>query len=559
MRNTHSNNDRFLWARLQIEELCYAENEEAIHQVLDHLPRTLRETYDRIVLRVSRKPRGPELLKTAQRVLRWIISARRPLSSSELGEAIAIRWDDKTLNQQRVVCTDMHILEACSNLVVQATDGTIRLAHHTVQEYLTQAADPDLADMGRSPSLQLGDTHALITNACLTYLLFTDFRTQVATSSHLDISSAMLGSHLARVAGATKHSTLMPVVASIKALKDNPVRQARLQVPQIKRNQSLVKKYLMLDYISNNWHWHAQRWWINNKRASAAKGNRLSSTDRTFGRLEKVVFLKDTCASHQPWNLPQYQPSSSVQSESFNRRLLEWSIQMDYAVMLEILESSLSDHRSWPVPKAVPKISTDEEYFSKEVELLYAADLFQACRTGSESVTLWLARRYKRIFPDPVHGELVVKAFAWINYLGGMTLETSYSVADALHLGAHVEIDELRRGFSRLLEDRDYLRMPGYIALCIRMCHLEELTLLQDTANRDDATALRTICETICITPTASWPMEDWRKAIWACVGGEYDSVNCSRLADCFTPSPRPAHSNHCTFEALLSVECAVI
>ena len=67
-----------------------------------------------------------------------IVCAKRPLTIDELKEAVAIRKGDKELNMERIPADDdSRILQCCANLILfDRTDHTIRLAHHTVRQFL---------------------------------------------------------------------------------------------------------------------------------------------------------------------------------------------------------------------------------------------------------------------------------------------------------------------------------------------------------------------------------------------------------------------------------------
>src|SRR5882757_8108450 len=95
--------DRFRWAICQLEVLrhCFP---SSIRQILEELPESLDETYERI-LREIRKPNQGH----AHRLLQCLVAAVRPLRVEELAEVLAVdcnaeaiprlnpgwRWEDQ--------------------------------------------------------------------------------------------------------------------------------------------------------------------------------------------------------------------------------------------------------------------------------------------------------------------------------------------------------------------------------------------------------------------------------------------------------------------------------
>lgn len=121
----------FLWARLQIENLCdpqrmmvVSDVEDALHQ----LPATLFELYSGILGRIDRiAPRGRLL---ATKTLTWLLCAREPLQPSTLVEMLQSSGSEDPLHVQDV-------LGLCGNLVVLDDSlDLFRFAHASVREYL---------------------------------------------------------------------------------------------------------------------------------------------------------------------------------------------------------------------------------------------------------------------------------------------------------------------------------------------------------------------------------------------------------------------------------------
>ena len=149
-----------------------------MRHILDELPESLDETYERI-LREIRKPNQGH----AHRLLQCLVAAVRPLQVKELAEVLAFdfsvegapslnpswRWE----NQEEAV------MSACSSLVVIVKDGDsqiVQFSHFSVKEFLTanRLAEP-IRDVSRY-HIRLEAAHTILARACLGVVLQLDDR-----------------------------------------------------------------------------------------------------------------------------------------------------------------------------------------------------------------------------------------------------------------------------------------------------------------------------------------------------------------------------------------------
>ena len=66
----------------------------------------------------------------------WMVCARMLLRVEELQEAVAFDSEDKSWNAYKIPDGDK-LIKSCHGLVVRDKEnGIVRLAHHTVQQYL---------------------------------------------------------------------------------------------------------------------------------------------------------------------------------------------------------------------------------------------------------------------------------------------------------------------------------------------------------------------------------------------------------------------------------------
>ena len=137
----------------------------SVQRTLTELPESLDETYERILKEVKKPNRD-----LAQRVLQSLVVATRPLSVAELGEVLAVDFDDAEgiprLNPGwRWEDQEEALLIACSSLIAIVKAGNSRLvqfSHFSVKEFLTSSR---LATMGGEVSkfhINLGPAHTIL-------------------------------------------------------------------------------------------------------------------------------------------------------------------------------------------------------------------------------------------------------------------------------------------------------------------------------------------------------------------------------------------------------------
>ena len=150
----------------------------SVPRILEELPESLDETYERILKEIRKPNKGH-----AHRLLQCLVAAVRPLEVKELAEVLAFdfntegipklnlgwRWEDQ----------EEAVMSACSSLVIIVKDGesrVVQFSHFSVKEFLT--ADR-LAEPIRDVSLyhiRLEAAHTILVRACLGILLQLDDR-----------------------------------------------------------------------------------------------------------------------------------------------------------------------------------------------------------------------------------------------------------------------------------------------------------------------------------------------------------------------------------------------
>ncbi|KAH0559449.1 hypothetical protein GP486_004039 [Trichoglossum hirsutum] len=167
----------FRWVVCQLDELRKCLKVETLRKALKSLPKTLDDTYARILLNIDE-----DYAQDALKVLQWLSFSNRPLRIEEVAEVVAVDLEsDPQFDSNRRLSEPHDLLIICSSLItvssttLELSNGTLeeteelRLAHFSVKEYLTSErirAGP--ASKFHIPEIP---AHLSIAQTCLVYLL----------------------------------------------------------------------------------------------------------------------------------------------------------------------------------------------------------------------------------------------------------------------------------------------------------------------------------------------------------------------------------------------------
>nr|OQO29284.1 hypothetical protein B0A51_04078 [Rachicladosporium sp. CCFEE 5018] len=108
----------FRWAGCQLDVLAQCATKDKVRRALKELPKTLDDTYDRIVRSIE----GGENAQEAIKILTWLAYSERPLEIDELLEATGIFLDDvPRFDRDEVLADPRDVLRICSSLVSMTT------------------------------------------------------------------------------------------------------------------------------------------------------------------------------------------------------------------------------------------------------------------------------------------------------------------------------------------------------------------------------------------------------------------------------------------------------
>jgi len=183
--------------------------------MLEELPETLDETYERVLREINKAKR-----EHAHRLLQCLTVAVRPLRIAELAEVLAVNFGTasgvatSTLNPDwRWEDQEQAVLSTCSSLIAvvdEDGDQVIQFSHFSVKEFLTS---PRLAGASADVShfhILLEPAHTILAKACLGTLLRLD--------DHIDKYSAKDRFPLARYAAEhwAKHAQFEDVSSQLQ-------------------------------------------------------------------------------------------------------------------------------------------------------------------------------------------------------------------------------------------------------------------------------------------------------------------------------------------------------
>ncbi|KAL5585678.1 hypothetical protein FOVSG1_013370 [Fusarium oxysporum f. sp. vasinfectum] len=155
----------FLLAELHMDYLLSKSTPGDIEDALTDIPRGisgLGMLYDQAMERINNQKGGWR--ETTNKVLYWIVHAKRPLSTAELQHAVAVRPRAVGLNHKYLLGVEDLISDCAGLVTVDEKSNTIRLVHYTTQEYFE-----------RTKNRWFPNAEEDITQTCATYLLFSEF------------------------------------------------------------------------------------------------------------------------------------------------------------------------------------------------------------------------------------------------------------------------------------------------------------------------------------------------------------------------------------------------
>jgi len=197
----------FLWVALLIHSLCTLHTDEAIRDALSHLPRDLSQIYSQLLERQMEPG-----IKYQRRIFELITAAQRPLTTSEIREALSVTIGDTTWSTAKLINDVYSTLATCGCLViVDEEELTVRFVHPTVEQFLFER----YLDLS-GDSMSIDACHKTMAEVIVTYLNFGVFMTDIST---FRIPHVNVGSTPSKVISSTMASSKSAQSIALRLLK----------------------------------------------------------------------------------------------------------------------------------------------------------------------------------------------------------------------------------------------------------------------------------------------------------------------------------------------------
>ncbi|KAF7975437.1 hypothetical protein HWV62_9569 [Athelia sp. TMB] len=156
----------FRWVSLQVDAINKCKNKRELKVQLNSLPKGLDATYTRIFERSE----CPDYL---ERLMQWLVFSKCSLTVAELAEVLAVDFStgDVPFYDPDLQCKIPALIWSICNGLVTEFEGTVKLAHFSVKEYVVKRVKPK-AEAQFSTSEQF--SHSLIAQDCIAQLLHFD-------------------------------------------------------------------------------------------------------------------------------------------------------------------------------------------------------------------------------------------------------------------------------------------------------------------------------------------------------------------------------------------------
>ncbi|KUJ07177.1 uncharacterized protein LY89DRAFT_370709 [Mollisia scopiformis] len=314
----------FLWVEFQLNDLCDAESDCGIKNVLENLPRSLSETYDRLLSRIEGRDRATMI----ERMFKWLVCARQPLRVEELREGVAFTIDDLEWDQDKIVTDLNRLVRACSNLVVIDVETQIvQLSHYTVEQYLLQN-DAAAFHFTRE------DAEIMAGEFCLAYLSFSNFETKV-TPYRENTNTNLVA--LGRIAqNRLLVSPYHPGQAAIRAwnsIRKSDVSPIDFDMTEYTRKRPVIHKtseFSCLQYVIDNWLVHTGPV----LQQGVDQDNRSHRINQLF---RDLVLHKELPFEFRPWagHLP-------IDDTRVPKALFGWGLMKNHSSLIQLAQNILS-------------------------------------------------------------------------------------------------------------------------------------------------------------------------------------------------------------------------
>ncbi|KAF4444283.1 NACHT domain-containing protein [Fusarium austroafricanum] len=261
----------FLWLSLEVEDICpkYSQDlrsDAEILTILENLPKSLPEAFDRALTRIEDHSVGSKIFKL-------VAAAERSLTADELRVASSIKPGNKVWRPSLLIRSAKTLLSRYggSLLDLDEEDSGIRFIHYSVLLHLTEApVDPRAAAF----HFDLSEAQIMMGSVCVTYLNISIFETRVSNAQRVSFgqvpertAESVTSNRLSRNAWTVlkRHSRQADIKVDLEKLSHDLCSQ---------KWEDESEAYVFLEYAKKHW---------------------LSATRDILGNVEHNVYVLWTC------------------------------------------------------------------------------------------------------------------------------------------------------------------------------------------------------------------------------------------------------------------------
>ena len=254
-----------------------------------------------------------------ERIFRWIIAAKRPLSIEEMHEAIAIEPGQQYMDASRLLNDTSQMIIACGNLVIiDEEDLSLQFAHHSVKQFLISG--PSVSAL-KSFSLSLEQADFYLGEICVTYLCFSDFERRLIKSVQLDMG--LKPDDIVKTSlSSTPNSKLATSALALYKRKRSFIQNESFRkvladmANDLSMTKNLSLKYPLLTYVREHWLAHTKGFGLFQSRESHAS---------TWNLWERLL-CSDLSIVQKPWTVIEWTKRAEF--------VLKWIIESEHSALL---------------------------------------------------------------------------------------------------------------------------------------------------------------------------------------------------------------------------------
>lgn len=310
----------FLWARLMVDAVKSAPNIRTQKQVLARFPPGLDSVYAQFIKNTASGLNNAHL-KIRRQLFSLIVGSFQFLTVEEISTAITLDVFNVRIDKhQELIDIETQLNNLCAPLVV-TTDGTVRLIHASVKDYLTKFEEPSSFSM----NLDADTTSQFMVTRCLCMLMLPEFEDPafiadlLRQSMNIDaVDTTVVPSARSTLRGFYKYAALHWHLHLIA-----------LPYPSLDTLRMVARFFKSLQFVT----WAESLFLLQGGRHGAPA-------------MEVASYLKSWLALQPPSSRRIVQMNGYVES-SYYQLAREFQISREFPLELAFLQSRLAEYYAW--------------------------------------------------------------------------------------------------------------------------------------------------------------------------------------------------------------------